>query len=162
MKRLFVTVIGIVCLGLFSGFAADDVVSGDVTVITSDKLTFDYSEQYALFEQNVIVTDPDMTLKSDNLRVIFSEAGSVTRIVATDNVVIEQADKIAYAGRAEYTVSDGAIKLTEQPRVRRGKDLLKGETITFWRNQNKMVCEPQARLIIFPEKGGTRDKLFGE
>ena len=30
----------------------------DVTVITSEKLTFDYGKNYAVFEENVVVSDP--------------------------------------------------------------------------------------------------------
>jgi lipopolysaccharide export system protein LptA len=154
-----------VALVLFAGVAVvcgQEQAADDVTVITSDRLTFDYSKQYALFDGNVIVTDPEMKLTSDKLTVRFSEENDVETIIAEGNVRIWQADKVATGGHAKYEVASGRIQLTRDPKVRRGKDLLEGTTITFWRDENKMVCEPQARLVIFPEKGGTRDQLFGE
>ena len=137
-------------------------VSGDVTVVTSDRLVFDYKKQYALFEGNVVVSDPEMNMKSQSLIIKFSENNEVQSIVAKTDVVIEQSDKRAEAGVAVYDVPSGKVVLEENPRVRRGKDILTGDTITFWRDENKMICEPRARLIIFPEEGGARAKLTGE
>ncbi len=134
-----------------------------VTVITSDRLTFDYNKQFALFEGHVVVTDPEMNLKSDTMTVRFTEDNEVETIVAEGHVQIIQVDKVAESGKATYDVATGKITLVDQPTVRRGKDLLEGEKIIFWRDENKMICEPRARLVIFPEKGGTRDQLmFGE
>ena len=41
------------------------------TVITSDKLTFDYDDKFAQFEGNVFVNDPQMQIKCDKLLVRF-------------------------------------------------------------------------------------------
>jgi lipopolysaccharide transport protein LptA len=109
-----------------------------------------------------VVTDPDMKLTADRLVVRFSEDGQAEAIEAKGNVRITQMDKIAEADVATYTVEDGRIALEGNPKVHRGKDRLEGDTIVFWRDQNKMICEPHARLVIFPEKGGARDQLFGE
>ena len=54
------------------------------------------------------------------------------------------------------------IVLAIKPRVTRGRDTLEGELITFWRDQNRMICQHQARLVIYPEKGGVKDQIFGE
>ena len=134
-----------------------------VTVITSDRLTFDYNKQFALFEGHVVVTDPEMNLKADTMTVRFTEGNEVETIDAEGHVQITQLDKVAESGKATYDVSTGKITLVDQPTVRRGKDLLEGEKIIFWRDENKMICEPRARLVIFPSEGGTRDQLmFGE
>jgi len=134
---------------------------GDVTVVTANRLVFDYSKQYALFEGNVVVSDPDMKLSAETLIIKFSDDDEVSSIVAKTDVVIIQQDKRAEAGVAAYDVLTGKIVLEQNPRVRRGKDLLMGDTITFWRDQNKMVCEPRARLIIFPDEDGARTKFLG-
>lgn len=126
-----------------------------VTEITSERLTFDYNEHFALFEENVAVTDPELKLKADRMTVHFSEGNEVKSIIARGNVIIEQEDRTATAGRAVYDVESGKIQLDETPRVRRGQDVLEGTTITFWRDLNKMVCEPRARLVIYPQKGNS-------
>jgi lipopolysaccharide transport protein LptA len=137
-------------------------IGGDVTVVTADRLVFDYSKQYALFEGNVVVNDPDMKLTAASLIIKFTAENDVKSIVAKTDVVIEQEDKRAEAGVAAYDVVSGKMVLEDNPRVRRGKDILTGDTITFWRDENKMICEPRARLIIFPQEGGARASLIGE
>ena len=137
-------------------------IGGDVTVITSDRLTFDYDNQFALFEGNVVVTDPEMKLTANKMNVTFNDKSEVEAIDATGDVRIQQEDKVANAGEARYDVKTGQIVLKDNPRVRRGNDLLQGDVITFWRDENKMICEPRARLVIFPDKDNSRDKLFGE
>jgi lipopolysaccharide export system protein LptA len=156
--------LGVVVLSGGVGMAQDleSDLPEDVTVITSEKLTFDYRQRYALFERNVLVVDPSMRLQSDQLTVNFDASNKVKEIVAEGNVYIQQEDKIALSGKATYDVDSGKILLTENPRVRRGKDVLQGERITFFRDENKMICEPRARLVIFPEKGGARTQLLGE
>jgi lipopolysaccharide export system protein LptA len=164
-KSSILLIAWLICMGAHLSAAQMQTAletGGDVTVITSDRLTFDYEQQYAYFEGHVVVTDPEMKLTSEEMTVLFNEESEVTSIEAVGDVRIQQDDKIANSGRAVYEVATGKIMLQEKPRVRRGKDLLQGDTITFWRDQNKMVCEPRARLVIFPEQGNTRDKLFGE
>lgn len=133
----------------------------DLTVITSDRLTFDAEAQYALFEENVKVTDPSMDLTSDRLRVEFTEDNKVKSIIANGRVVMQQADKTAHADQASYDVVTGKIVLNGRPRVTRGADVLAGDVITFWRDDNRMICEPNARLVIYPKEGGTRSQLLG-
>jgi lipopolysaccharide transport protein LptA len=149
-----------------SAAAADKAEGGSVveavTVITSEKLTFDYKKQYALFENNVLVTDPEMQLAADRLTVIFDAKGKAQSIKAEGRVTIKQLDKTAQAGLATYDFETGKIVLAIKPRVTRGRDTLEGELITFWRDQNRMICQPQARLVIYPERGGVKDQFFGE
>ena len=144
------------------GEKADAPSAEAVTVITSEKLPFDYKKQYALFEDNVLVADPEMQLAADRLTVLFDKKGKAQSIKAEGRVTIQQADKTAQAGLATYDFESGKIVLAIKPRVTRGRDTLEGELITFWRDQNRMICQPQARLVIYPEKGGVKDKFFGE
>ena len=165
MGRVVLAAITMGLLSVESGLAqqANYAVEGDVTVVTANRLVFDYSKQYALFEGDVVVVDPDMKMSADSLIIKFDAESDVQSIVAKNNVVIEQEDKRAESGVAAYDVSTGKVVLEDNPLVRRGKDILTGDTITFWRDENKMVCEPRARLIIFPQDdGGTRSRLIGE
>ena len=43
--------------------------SDEVTVITSDRLLYDYKNAFAVFDDNVVVIDPDLKLTSDHLLV---------------------------------------------------------------------------------------------
>lgn len=135
--------------------------AADLTVITSEKLTFDYQRHFAFFEQDVVVVDPEMKLFADKMTVLFSASNRVTEIKAEGRVYIVQADKQARADIALYNVVQGVIVLTGKPQVTRGQDILTGDKITFWRDQNKMIVEPRARLVIHPDGEAPRT-LTGE
>jgi lipopolysaccharide transport protein LptA len=147
--------------------SADDaftIPEEDATVITSSKLTFDQEKRYALFEGDVVVTDPSLKMTADKLTVEFDETNKAKSIVAEGNVVIiqEEQDTTAWAGKAAYDVETGQIFMERKPRIRRGRDMLEGDTITFWRDHNKMICEPQARLVLYPQEGSPRERILGE
>ena len=148
--------------GTASVYAEEGKVSADSTVITSEKLTFDYKNHFAVFENNVLVTDPEMRLTSDKLTVQFNEKGAAKVIKAEGNVHITQLDKVARSQVATYDVDSGKIVLAGKPRVTRGRDTLDGEVITFWRDDNRMTCQSRARLVIHPDKDGSNKPFLGE
>ena len=139
----------------------DDIPShGELTVITSQKLTYDAQKQYALFEEDVVVSDPSLKLKCDKMVVHFDAENRIKSIVAEGHVVMSQSDKTAWAGRATYDLATGCIVLEESPRVMRGRDMLLGERITFYRDENRIKVE-KSRMIIYPDEGGARDVMKG-
>lgn len=164
MKRYFVRSIGFIgCLLLLASTSlaqtAAKTPASDLTVITSDKLTFDYPNHFALFDGNVVVVDPQMTLYADKMTVLFSASNKVSEIKAEGKVYIVQEDKQARAEVAQYNVDQGIIVMTGKPQVTRGQDVLTGDKITFWRDQNKMLVEPRARLVINPKDNQARDLM---
>ena len=128
----------------------------EVTVITADHLTYDAQEKRARFEGNVQVIDPGIKLESERLTALLDDESQVVQIEAVGSVFISQGEVRAWAGRAVYNVADGKVVLSEKPRVKRGKDLLEGERITLWRDNGRIVCEPEARLVIHPGKRNAR------
>jgi lipopolysaccharide export system protein LptA len=165
MRRTGFIIAALACA--LPAFAAEVVETmpsdGQATVITSEKLTFDYQKQYAVFEVDVEVTDGDMTLTADKLAIWFNDDNEINLIKAEGNVHIVQEDKTANAGEAVYEVATGKIVLTENPRLQRGRHYLEGDKITYMRNADLLVVEPQPRLVIYPDdEGGAQMNLFGE
>lgn len=150
---------GVVASWATDQFAIDEA---EATVITSERLTFDQGEQMALFEGNVVVRDPSMRMRADRLTVRFDARNQAEMIEAEGRVIIQQEETTAWAQNASYEVESGRIFLEGQPRIRRGRDILEGDTITFWRDTNKMICEPRARLVLFPEGEGPRGLFIGD
>lgn len=150
----------------FVGFAGEptedaEAETGKVTVITAEKLTFDYKKGLAVFENNVLVSDPEMQLACDRLTILFEKETNKPQIIrAEGRVTVTQEDKTAHAELGVYEVNTGKIVLTGKPRVMRGRDLLEGETITFWRDENRMICQPSARLVIYPGEGSLKEKIL--
>ncbi|NLB66043.1 MAG: hypothetical protein GX803_06205 [Lentisphaerae bacterium] len=138
--------------------------SPDATVITADKLTFDYLKQFAKFDGNVLVNDPRMQLSAEQLTVIFSREGGAQTIKAEGKVLMSQEDKKARADVATYDVKSGRIVLTgapdRPPQVLQGRNILEGEVITFWRDEQRVECQPRARLIVYSEDFGKDPDSF--
>lgn len=122
------------------------------TVITSRSLNFDQKSRQAVFDGDVLVVDPQLQIKSDRLTVVFSEKNEVQKLYAEGRVQIVQEELAASGGRADYDVAEGKVVLSVNPLVRRGRDMLTGETITFWRDSSRILCEPNARLVLHSER----------
>lgn len=129
--------------------------TNDVTVITSERLVYDYNQAFAIFETNVVVVDPNLRLTCDKMTVRFNEKGDMNFLEARGQVYIQQDDKTARAELATYDVAEGKIVLENNPQVMSGATILQGGKITFWRFQNRMESDGGSRLIIPPsEKKG--------
>lgn len=162
LSRIGMIVAALCWAGVFTASAQTEAgAAADLTVITSDKLTFDYAQRFALFDGNVVVVDPQMKLYADKMTVVFSASNRISEIKAEGKVYIVQDDKRARSEVAQYNVDQGIIVMTGKPQVTRGEDILTGDKITFWRNENKMLVEPRARLVINPQDGQAR-QLMGD
>ena len=162
--------LAVVAAGLGAGLPARAALEDDgrsleaspnATVVTADKLTFDYIKKFALFENNVLVNDPRMQLSANRLTIIFTEDGGAQTIKAEGKVLLTQGDKKARADVATYDVVSGRIVLAGgPPQVMQGRNILEGEVITFWRDQQKVECKPRARLVIYTDELGEADSFF--
>ena len=135
--------------------------SPDATVVTADKLTFDYIKKFALFEGRVQVNDPRLQLSSDRLTIVFTEDGGAQTIKAEGKVLLTQGDKKARSDVATYDVVSGKIVLAGgPPQVMQGRNILEGEVITFWRDEQRLECKPKARLVVYSEDFGDAESYF--
>jgi len=121
------------------------------TSITSVRLTFDQKKATAVFEGNVVVTDPALKIESDRLTVSFSSDKKVEAIEAEGNVAITRDAIAANSQKAIYSVGNGKVTLSGNPSVTRGRNRLSAETIVYWRDSNRILCEPSARLTVYSE-----------
>ena len=135
--------------------------SPTATVVTADKLTFDYIKKFALFEGRVQVNDPRLQLSSDRLTIVFTEDGGAQTIKAEGKVLLTQGDKKARSDVAVYDVPSGKIVLAGgPPQVMQGRNILEGEVITFWRDEQRLECKPKARLVVYSEDFGDAESYF--
>lgn len=129
--------------------AVDDTNS---TVITSRQLSFDQQKRTAVFDGNVVVTDREIKILSDRLAVFFTDDNKVDRIEAEGRVTIIRNDLRATGEKATYDIKEGKMQLTGKPCIQRDQDTLTGETVSLWRNSKRILCEPNARLVIVSEQ----------
>ena len=168
VKWLAAVAVAGICAGIPTGVRAaleDDggslEASPTATVVTADKLTFDYIKKFALFENNVLVNDPRLQLSANRLTIIFTEDGGAQTIKAEGDVLLTQGEKKARSDVATYDVVSGKIVLAGgPPQVMQGRNILEGEVITFWRDEQKLECKPRARLVVYSEDFGDAEEYF--
>lgn len=107
------------------------------TVITADRLTFDYENGYGNLEDNVHVVGPEMAIDADRIVLKFRENNQITNMVATGNVTIKQGDGFATCSTARCDVAIGLLILTGSPVLHRGQEVMKGDMITIRREPGK-------------------------
>lgn len=144
--------------GALGALAAEGTNS---TVITSQKLSFNYRSRFAVFEGNVFVSDPQVQIWADRMTVIFEKDNSMKMVTAAGNVRIQESDRNATCEKAVYDVRSGKFILSGSPVVRRGQEFLKGKVLVFWRNEETMEGE-EVELKIIPSKGQGVQELLKE
>ncbi|MBN1511529.1 MAG: hypothetical protein JXB13_05900 [Phycisphaerae bacterium] len=120
------------------------------TVITSDRLEFDYREFVVLFEGNVDVRDPEFGMQADRMFVFFEGTNEVKQVKAMGNVRVQSADRTATCNTAVYLRDKGQIVMTGDAVLRRQRDQVNGDQITIWLDDQRVLCVP-GRLVIYPE-----------
>jgi lipopolysaccharide export system protein LptA len=155
-KWMGLTWIGTAALMMAGGLqAAEPAAAPEAkrTEITAAHLLFDYEKMQAVFDGNVVVQDPSMRLESDKLHVVMDQVSQqITTAKASGNVKIIEKDRVATGDQAEYNAREGKLVLTGNATVQRGREVLRGSTITFYRADNRIdVVRPT--MILFPEKG---------
>lgn len=148
-----------------AGALADDgraLESSDAaTVVTADKLTFDYIRKFAKFENNVVVNDPRMQLSSDRLTILFTESSDPQTIKAEGKVVLTHQEFKARADMATYDFESGRVTLVGgPPQVLKDRNILEGDVILYWTKEQRLECKPHARLVVYPSDFGDADAYF--
>ena len=122
------------------------------TVITSKRFTYETAAQRALFEERVVVRDPRIEMKADTLWVHFGENEAVKRIKASGKeVIVQQADRSAGGKTLDYDIASGKLVLVGKAWVKQAGNTLRGDRITIWRDDQKIVAEPNVQFRVFLE-----------
>jgi len=136
-------------MGLCATADVQDTTNTQETVITSESLMFDYGRSTCVFEGDVVVTEPRVKLECEKLYVFFDATNNVDSVVATDSVRVTQDNKRGTCDKAVYTAKTGAIVMTGDAKLKRGRDSINGDEITIYVNSEKVTCKP-GRLVVFP------------
>ena len=140
---------------LQTGAGVFDVANGEATtnstVITSDRLDYNYRQFVAEFEGNVVVDDTRMHIEAEKMTVLFHKDNSIKSATAIGNVRIRQGDRRATCHRAVYLAAARQVIMTRSATAKailtRGTDTVAGDVITFWLDDDRMVVEPGIMTI---------------
>ena len=158
--QISVRLVSIVLLSVLSvvskGQEKEAPAEENVTVITSEQLTFESKRNYALFEGDVSVRDPEIDMDCDVMEVFFNEKSEIEKIIAQGAVLIQNKDMIAQAGHAVYDLKTEILTLTEDPKVAEPpadpKKVLQGGIIRYDQAQSKLLAGKGTRLILIRGK----------
>ncbi len=117
-----------------------------------------------VFEGDVVIEQDTMTLKADVVDAIFEPVSekengliegadrkrSLSTITATGNIRFIQGSRTVYANRVVYLKKDEKMVFTGSPNIREGRDELKGEKITVFILEDRVVVEG-GEAIIHPK-----------
>ena len=102
-----------------------------IVIICDGPLEVDYEKNIAIFNNNVKVETPDLTMYSDKMQVYFTPkkeetkkeqesavmSSSINKIIALGNVRILRGENTSFSQEAVYTAIDKRIILTGRPQI---------------------------------------------
>lgn len=128
--------------------------------ITSNNMEARKKENLVIFKGDVKAEQKDYTLYSKELYVYYADGKEIKEMIATGDVRIVQLNKTATGEKAVYTRENRAVVLTGNPQVEQDCDVVKGDKITIYLDDNKSLVEGRVRAVVNPkdEKTGTKCK----
>jgi len=130
----------------------DDSKGEERTEIRSDRLVYDKEKAMAEFDGNVHVRNARAALDSGKVRLHLKENNEIDWIEALTEVIIQTEDRKALADRASYYADDKKFVLEGDPKVKDGPNVMTGDRITVWQESGRVVCEPNARILFYPDE----------
>jgi len=145
------------------------------TVIDSDKLNLVAGEttNSFVFEGNVRADGQGMLLTCERLEVLAARTasakgtvgkmGAVESVVATGNVRIDQAGRVAEAGKAEVKPAEGLVILSDHPRIIDSRATVEGWKIIYnSKDRTVQVLPTPPELQTEGGKGGRSRVVLSE
>ncbi|WP_372794201.1 LptA/OstA family protein [Pontiella sp.] len=120
-----------------------------VTEIRADKAMYNEAAGTAELIGNVRVRDERAAMNCEKLRLFLKDTNEIDWIEAVGGVIIQAEDRRALAARATYHADEGKFTLEGEPKVKQGLHVMTGDRILFWPEERRMVCEPNARVLLY-------------
>lgn len=107
--------------------------------IHSEEMSVDFEKNKIVFKGDVKVLQSDFSLTAGEVTAVFGEsADDIKKIIASDDVKIQKADKMAWSEQAVYDREGATILLTGTPVLKQGRNFIKGEEIQFSLDEDRM------------------------
>ena len=134
--------------------------------IRSHDLEFFYEEKRIQYRGNVVVTQGDMTLKSDRLTVLYEDPAPaaantadqqrIKRIVADGNVEITSGGRRATSRKAIFNQQKRTVTLRGNAALQEGPNRVKGDIVTIFLDENRSIVKGgkgkrQAQMVLIPD-----------
>jgi len=141
--------------GLLGGFA----LGGDhgPVHIDADAMEFDYKTKVLTYRGGVVVTQADMILHSDTLRVSLDmdHPDKPREVVAEGKVRIDKGARRATGGRAVFDNAARTVTLSDQAHLQDGPNEVAGERVVEYLDEQRSVVEggqDRVRAVLYPSE----------
>jgi lipopolysaccharide export system protein LptA len=110
--------------------------------ITSDTVEADQKTNKVTFKGNVVAKQEDTTLYANILTITYDpNTKKLKEIVAVGNVKVVQLDRRATGQKATFDQDKNKVVLDGEAVVREGTNVIRGEKITFYVDEERSVVE---------------------
>ena len=110
--------------------------------ITSDTVEADQKTNRVTFKGNVVAKQEDTTLYANTLTILYDpNTKKLKEIVAVGNVKVVQLDRRATGQKATFDQDKNKVVLDGDAVVREGANVIRGERITFYVDEERSVVE---------------------
>ena len=123
------------------------------TVITSDKIDFDNREGVILFDDHVLVDDPQFSMRSDRLLVFMEGTNDVSQVMAIGNVTFSNEMRSATCNKAVFTKKDGQVVMTGDVRMKSEGETageIRGNKVVIWVDEERVEVLEGAEIKLPP------------
>ncbi len=103
------------------------------------------------FRERVRLRDEQGAMNCEALTLQLKETWELDWLRAESRVVLQYGDVMAEADTVEYVENTGRALLLGDPKLLQGRSVVRADRIQFWPVEQRVVCEPNARAVIFPD-----------
>ena len=124
--------------------------------ITSNSL--DASKNSITFIGNVHAVYGEMTIDADKIMLTYDPEGkkddkkdNIKSLVAKGNVKLIEKQRKAWAEKMVYKGESGTITLTGNPKLKQVDNIITGDTIKLFVNDERVIIKGSVKAVINPE-----------
>lgn len=119
--------------------------------IRAREVVIDRAARRVDFRERVRLRDERGAMNCEVLRLQLKEGWELDWLQAESGVVLQYGDVMAKASQLEYVEELGRAVLQGDPRLLQGRSVVRADRIQFWPVEQRVVGEPNARAVIFPD-----------
>ena len=175
MKKIYsIILLAALMIAPFANGIAVVISDSDKPIqIVSDRFDIYPDKRVAVFSGNVVVTQEDTVINSDEFFLHYKKegiktkqndknvntgiaTGDIEKIEAKGNVIIKQKEKVVTGDNAFFYNGEQKIVVTGNPIMKEGNNIIKGDRVIFFLKENRGVVESSSTkrvtATIYPEE----------
>ena len=136
----------------FGGLKQDPTLPVEVNAA---QLSVDQNDNSATFSGGVVVTQGEVRLTADTIRVVYAPAvegqpGKVSQLEATGSVTLNSGEAVAQAEKAVYDINTGNVVMTGGISLLQGPTSVSGDMMTVNLTSGTGRIEGNVKTILTP------------